>query len=87
MQSGFTGTLVCLPSSRAAEASPLTSSIPEAVVFAIVLSVCGNLQMMSMADGAVLSASFNEIFVLVQSTCGSPALFLPREASQGLLST
>lgn len=42
---------------------------------------------MSMAGGAVLSASFNEIFVLVQSTCGSPALFLLREASQGLLST
>lgn len=42
--------------------------------------------MMSVAGGAVL-CSLNEIFVLARSTCGSPALFLPREASHGLLGT
>lgn len=36
--SGLAVALVCLPSSWAAEASPITSSIPEAVAFAVVLS-------------------------------------------------
>lgn len=36
--SGLPVALVCLPSSWAAEASPVTSSIPEAVAFAVVLS-------------------------------------------------
>ena len=35
---GLTVTLICLPSSSAAEASPITSSVPEAAAFAIVLS-------------------------------------------------
>lgn len=37
---GLTVALVCLPSSWAAEASPITSSIPEAVAFVIVLLGC-----------------------------------------------
>lgn len=43
--------------------------------------------MTSVAGEAIFSASFNKIFVLVQSACGSPALFLPCEASQCLLGT